>query len=508
MASAAQFLIYPATDGGATTRRGRRTPRATSSTCRRCSGSWTTTRPSDEGDVRFSPLQAESLDGLPPAVVVTAEFDPLRDEGEAYAAALEKAGVAVVSRRYDGMIHGFMDMGRSRPLPRQPSTTRSACSPRRSAPSSSMSALASSSTAREVGRMRCHFIPEYLLDTLAGASDPRLPRAGVGRWSSTPSSRAGRRGPQSPPGPRGRSTTRRTARRCPASWCARPASPRSATSPSTRRRPGSPSRWRSSPTTAGLLRRPGRDRRGDGALRAGLRQRLLGRHPAGVRRRRRRRSSAGSPSRSTCSATSSSHAVTEFTADLTYEGQSGALNESISDVFGACMKQRHLGQDAASADWLVGEGIFLPGINGRALRSMADARHGVRRPADRQGPPGRVDWPTTSMTTDDNGGVHLNSGIPNRAFVLAARAIGGRVVERCRPDLVRRAHLRAWPADSDFATFAAATVAAAGEHAGARRRTRGHRGRHARLPSAARPAGARRRRAARSRWSAAVASPA
>ena len=54
------------------------------------------------------------------------------------------------------------------------------------------------------------------------------------------------------------------------------------------------------------------------------------------------------------------HALTEKTAGLTYQGQSGALNESVSDVFGACMKQRVLEQDAADADWLVGEGIFLP----------------------------------------------------------------------------------------------------------------------------------------------------
>ena len=62
-------------------------------------------------DPRFSPLRAESLAGQPPAVVAVAEFDPLRDEGVAYADRLAADGVPVDLASYDGMIHGFVDMG-------------------------------------------------------------------------------------------------------------------------------------------------------------------------------------------------------------------------------------------------------------------------------------------------------------------------------------------------------------------------------------------------------------
>ncbi|GAA1758501.1 hypothetical protein GCM10009795_001080 [Nocardioides hankookensis] len=160
------------------------------------------------------------------------------------------------------------------------------------------------------------------------------------------------------------------------------------------------------------------------------------------------------------------HAVTEHTAGLVYEDQPGALNESVSDVFAACLKQRLLGQSADQADWLIGAGIFVPGIAARALRDMAAPGTAYDDPALGRDPQvGHLD--DYVSTSEDNGGVHLNSGIPNRAFQLAAVAIGGSTWEGAG---------RVWYAaltgggvgpQSDFAAFAGATVAAAGAHADA-----------------------------------------
>ncbi len=119
------------------------------------------------------------------------------------------------------------------------------------------------------------------------------------------------------------------------------------------------------------------------------------------------------------------HGVTQFSAQLPYQDQPGALNESFSDVFGSLVKQWSLGQSVDEADWLIGAGILAPGVKGRALRDMANPGTAFDDPIlgkDQQ--PGQMkDY---VKTTDDDGGVHINSGIPNRAFLLAAKAIGGR----------------------------------------------------------------------------------
>lgn len=118
------------------------------------------------------------------------------------------------------------------------------------------------------------------------------------------------------------------------------------------------------------------------------------------------------------------HGVVESEAGLVYADQSGALNESLSDVFGVLTKQYLLEQTAEQADWLIGADLLTPRIKGIGLRSMAHPGTAYDDPLLGKDPqPDHMR--KFVITQEDNGGVHINSGIPNRAFYLAAKGLGG-----------------------------------------------------------------------------------
>ncbi|PYI08395.1 zincin [Aspergillus sclerotiicarbonarius CBS 121057] len=130
------------------------------------------------------------------------------------------------------------------------------------------------------------------------------------------------------------------------------------------------------------------------------------------------------------------HGVTEYTAGLLYEGESGALSESISDVFACVITQWHLNQTVNEADWVVGRGIWAGykgkeggGGGGVALRSLKSPGTAYNDPVlGRDSQPDHMSG--FVCTEEDNGGVHVNSGIPNRAFYCAAVGFGGWVWEK------------------------------------------------------------------------------
>ncbi len=155
------------------------------------------------------------------------------------------------------------------------------------------------------------------------------------------------------------------------------------------------------------------------------------------------------------------HGLTQYTANLNYSDQSGALNESISDIFGSLVKQRSLGQTATQADWLIGKGLLAARIKGVALRSM-------KAPGTAYDDPilGKDPQPATMKDFQnmggDNGGVHINSGIPNHAFYLMALEMGGNAWEKAGRlwFVTLRDKLRA---TSDFQECANLTAQTAGE---------------------------------------------
>jgi len=155
------------------------------------------------------------------------------------------------------------------------------------------------------------------------------------------------------------------------------------------------------------------------------------------------------------------HGVTQYTAALGYEGETGALNEHISDAFGIMAKQFTLRQTARESDWLIGAELYTSAVRGKAVRSMAAPGTAYDDPVL-----GRDPQPAHMRdyvdTYDDNGGVHINSGIPNHAFYLAAIALGGNTW-----DVLGRIWYvtvtQRLTSDADFNDFARVTTDIAGE---------------------------------------------
>jgi len=155
------------------------------------------------------------------------------------------------------------------------------------------------------------------------------------------------------------------------------------------------------------------------------------------------------------------HGVTQYSAALGYHGQSGALNEHLSDAFGMMLKQWRNGLSPSESDWIIGEGLFTAVVNGKGVRSMSAPGTAYDDPILGKDPQpahmsGYVDMP------EDNGGIHINSGIPNRAFYLAAMAIG-EASWTTLGSVWYETLTKRLPSDAQFDDFAAATVDVAGE---------------------------------------------
>lgn len=158
------------------------------------------------------------------------------------------------------------------------------------------------------------------------------------------------------------------------------------------------------------------------------------------------------------------HGVVQHSGGLVYRDQSGALNESVADVFGVLVEQHRKGEEAHQATWLVGAEVFTPEIQGDALRSLAAPGLAYDDPVLGKDPqPYHLD--DYAVTSADNGGVHGNSGIPNHAFYLFARALGGRAFERAGQ--VWYDALQGIDPHATFSDFAEKTVVAAWARYGA-----------------------------------------
>ncbi|RAM35202.1 M4 family metallopeptidase [Arthrobacter globiformis] len=156
------------------------------------------------------------------------------------------------------------------------------------------------------------------------------------------------------------------------------------------------------------------------------------------------------------------HGVTQFSAGLAYRNQAGAINESVSDVFGALVEQYFRKQTTAEASWLIGQGLFTPQVEGSALRSMKAP--GTAYDDDVLGKDPQPDSMDSYVRTRaDNGGVHINSGIPNRAFCVVAQTLGGNAWEAPGQIWYETLTNGSLSPTSTFTAFAKATAATAKE---------------------------------------------
>ncbi len=162
------------------------------------------------------------------------------------------------------------------------------------------------------------------------------------------------------------------------------------------------------------------------------------------------------------------HGVTQYAARLGYSGETGALNEHISDAFGILIKQYAYDQLAKQSDWVIGHGLFTAAVNGRGLRSLADPGSAYDDPVLGRDPQ-PAHYSDYVVTSEDYGGVHINSGIPNRAFYLVASE-----ASTFAWDLTGRIWYMALTSGlstkATFADFAGATIAAAARICGRGRR--------------------------------------
>jgi thermolysin len=158
------------------------------------------------------------------------------------------------------------------------------------------------------------------------------------------------------------------------------------------------------------------------------------------------------------------HGVTDFTSGLIYQGESGALNESFSDMMAAGTEFYYQGTAPGTADWLLAEDVFTPG----GIRSMSNPIS--------QGDPDHYSIRFTG--SEDNGGVHINSGIPNNVFYLAVVGGTNRVsgmavtgVGQANIEQIEKVMYRAFtsmlPSSASFATARAATIQSARDLYGA-----------------------------------------